>query len=167
MESENRPSSVLKSVTSVGNLKGAPVPSTLEALSQTADTGFWTLCCHGCLDRLCAGAAVAGALAVATAQAKVLPLAERAVAAVTGTMPLALRMEASKLIKTNLLGGILSAEDAAAFPAMMAAVEKAEWCLARGRRACWSGAVRLERLVSTIGLERFAALTESPMDPVI
>jgi hypothetical protein len=118
------------------------------------------------LDRLCAGTAVAGAFAVVAAQAKVLPLAERAVAAIAGAVPLALRVEACKLIKTNLLGGVLCAEDATTLSAVMAAVEEAERCLTRGHRACWSGAVRLERFVSTIGLERFAALTERPMGSI-
>ncbi|KAJ8107056.1 hypothetical protein OPT61_g9130 [Boeremia exigua] len=76
------------------SLEGAPVPRALEALRQAADTGLWTLCYDGCLDRTRAGAAVAGALAVATAEAQVLPLAERAVAAVTCAVPLAVRVEA-------------------------------------------------------------------------
>lgn len=133
MESKNRPSSVLKSEASVGNLEGAPVPGALEALRQTADAGLWTLCCDGGLDWLRAGTAVAGALAVAAAQAEVLPLAERAVAAIAGAMPLTLRVEACKLVKTDLLGRVLRAVDAAALSAMVAAVEEAKWGLARGR----------------------------------
>jgi hypothetical protein len=43
-ETEIRPSSVLKSDTSVGNLKGTPVPGALEALRQTTNTGLWTRC---------------------------------------------------------------------------------------------------------------------------
>lgn len=142
--------------TLVGNLKGAPVPGTLEALRQTANAGIvWTLRCYRCLDWLCTCAAVAGALTAAAAQAKVLPLAERAVAAIAGAVPFALWMEACKLIKTNLLRRVLRAEDAATLSAVVAAVEQAKGCLARRRRACGSGTVRLKRFVSTIGLERF------------
>lgn len=135
MESENRPASGLNYEASVENLKGAPVPCALEALRQAADTGLWTLRCHGCLDWLCACATVVGALAVTAAQAEMLPFAERAVAAIAGAVPLALWVEACKLVKTDLLGRVLGAEDAAALSAVMAAVEEAKWCLARGRRA--------------------------------
>lgn len=166
METEVRPSSVLKSDTSVGNLKGAPIPGALEALRQTADTGIRPLRLYRRLDWLCAGAAIAGAFAVAAAEAKVLPLAERAVAAIAGAMPLTLRVEACKLVKTNLLAGVLCAEDATALSAVVAAVEEAKWCLTRGRRACCSGAIRLERFVSTIGLERFATVMEGPMGSI-
>ena len=166
METEVRPSIVLKSDTSVGNLKGAPIPGALEALRQTADTGIRPLRLYRRLDWLCAGAAIAGAFAVAAAEAKVLPLAERAVAAIAGAMPLTLRVEACKLVKTNLLAGVLCAEDATALSAVVAAVEEAKWCLTRGRRACCSGAIRLERFVSTVGLERFATVMEGPMGSI-
>ena len=115
---------------SAGDLKRAPIPCALEALRQTADTSLWTLCCDGCLNGLCTCAAIARALAVTAAQAKVLPLAEGAVAAITCTMPLAFRVEAGKLIETDLLRGVLCAEDAAALSAVMAAVEEAKWHLA-------------------------------------
>lgn len=113
----------------VGKLEGTPVPRALEALRKAADTGLRALCCYGCLDRLCAGAAIARALAVAAAQAKVLPLTERAVAAITRAVPLTFRMEAGKLVKTDLLRGVLCAEDATALSAVMAAVEEAKWHL--------------------------------------
>jgi len=45
-------------------------------------------------------------------------------------MPLAFRVEAGKLIETDLLRGVLCAEDAAALSAVMAAVEEAKWHLA-------------------------------------
>lgn len=84
--------------TSIENLKCAPVPSALEALRQTAHAGLWTLRRCGCLNRLCTCAAVAGAFAIAPTQAEVLPFTEGAVTAITGTMPLAFRMETCKLI---------------------------------------------------------------------
>ena len=105
-------------------LEGAPVPSALEALCKAANAdivraaGRW----RG-LDRYCSLAAVAGALAVAAAQTKVLPLTEGAVAAVTSAVPFAVRVEACKLVEADLLGRVLPAEDAAALPAVVAAVE--------------------------------------------
>lgn len=81
------------------------------------------------MDRLCTGATIARALAVAAAQAKVLPLTEGAVAAITRTMPLTFRVEAGKFIETDLLGGVLCAEDATALSTVMAAVEEAKWHL--------------------------------------
>lgn len=162
METEIRPSGVLESGTWVGILKGAPVPRALETLGEAADTGVGTLGGDRGLDGLCAGAAIAGALAVAAAQAKVLPLAERAVAAVTGAVPLALGVEARKLVETDLLGRVLRAEDATALSAVMAAVEQAKRCLARGCRACWSGAICLKMFVSTAGLEQFATTRRNP-----
>jgi hypothetical protein len=68
-------------------------------------------------------------------------------------------MEPGKLVESNLLGGVLPTEDAAALPAMVATLEEAKGFLARGRRAYWSGAVRLNGWVSTTGLERVQAKT--------
>jgi len=92
------PSGVLRCESSVRNLEGAPVPGALEALGQAADASLWTLRGHRRLDWLCAAAAVAGALTVAAAQAEVLPFTEGAVAAIAGTVPLALGVEACKLV---------------------------------------------------------------------
>jgi NADPH-dependent ferric siderophore reductase len=61
----------------------------------------------------------------------VLPLTERAVAAITCAMPLTFRVETSKLVETDLPGRVLCAEDATALPAVMAAVEEAKRHLAR------------------------------------
>jgi hypothetical protein len=143
---------VLRSGSPVGDLKSAPVPGSLEALGQAANASLWTLRGHRRLDWLCAAAAVAGALTVAAAQAEVLPFTEGAVAAIAGTVPLALRVEACKLVEADLLGRILSAEDPTALPAVVAAVEQTKRRLACGCRTYWGGAVRLQELVSTIGL---------------
>jgi|TARA_R110002003_G_scaffold1489_9_gene23130 hypothetical protein len=81
--------------------EGTPVPGTLKALGQAADTwNFWTLGLGRRLN-LHSRRAAAGALTVTTARAKMLPLAERAVAAVTGTMQDAFWMEPRKLIETD------------------------------------------------------------------
>jgi hypothetical protein len=72
-----------------------------------------------------------------------LPLAERAMATVTSAVPLAVGVETCKLIEADLLRRVLPAEDAAAFSAVMAAVEQAEWCLARGSGAGRGGAIGL------------------------
>ena len=146
------PSGVLRSESWVRKLESAPVPGSLEALGQAADAGLGTLCGHRRLDWLCAAAAVAGALAVAAAQAEVLPLTEGAMAAVAGTVPLALGVEACKLVETNLFGRVLCAEDPTAFPAVVAAVEQTKRCLAGDCRTYWGGTVGLQELVSTIGL---------------
>lgn len=50
---------------------------------------------------------------------------------------------------------MLPAENATALSAMVAALEKAEWFLARGRRAYCGGAICLKKVVSTVGLEHF------------
>lgn len=133
MESEDRPSGVLRSEAEVRNLKSAPVPGALEALRQATDAGLWTLRCNRCLDWLRTGTAVARALAVAATQAEVLPLTERAVAAIAGAVPLALGVETCELVKTDLLGRVLRAVDATALAAVVAAVEQAKWRLARCR----------------------------------
>jgi hypothetical protein len=105
-------------------LEGAPVPSALEALCKAAHADVVRAASRWRgLDRDCSLAAVAGAFAVAAAQSKVLPLTEGAVATITCAVPFAVRMEACKLVEADLLGRVLPAEDAAAFPAVMAAVE--------------------------------------------
>lgn len=129
-KSENRPSSVLRSEALAADLESAPVPRSLEALRQTANAGLWTLRCDRCSDWLRTGTAIARALAVAPAQAKVLPLAERAMAAIAGAVPLALGVEACELVKTDLLGRVLRAVDATALSAVVTAVEEAKWRLA-------------------------------------
>jgi hypothetical protein len=63
--------------------ESAPVPGTLEALSNAADTMvLWTLCRSGCLN-FNSRCAILGALAVGTARTQMFPFAERAVATVT------------------------------------------------------------------------------------
>jgi hypothetical protein len=146
------PSGVLRSGCSEGNLESAPVPGSLEALGQAADASLWAFRCHRRLDWLCAAATVAGALTVAAAQTKMLPFTEGAVAAIAGTVPLALRVEACKLVEADLLGRILCAEDPTTLPAMVAAIEQAKRRVAGGCRTYWGGAVGLQELVSTIGL---------------
>lgn len=86
--------------------EGAPVPSTLEGLGKAADAlilgslGLGRLSRGVDLDR---SNTATGALAVGAAGSKMLPLAEGAMAAITRTMPCALGMEASELIKTDLV----------------------------------------------------------------
>jgi hypothetical protein len=82
-----------------------------------------------------------------------LPLAERAVAAVACTMHHTIGVEASELVETNLLGRMLPTEDSAALSAVVAALEETEWLLTRRRGAHWSGAVCLMKIVSTASLE--------------
>jgi sialic acid synthase SpsE len=82
-----------------------------------------------------------------------LPLAERAVAAVACTMHHTIGVESSELVETNLLGRMLPTEDPAALSTMVAALEETEWLLTRRRGAHWSGAVCLMKIVSTTGLE--------------
>jgi hypothetical protein len=80
--------------------ESGPVPSTLEALSKAAHArvlGALDWCRS--LDRDSGGSgASTRALAVGAARAKMLPLAERAVAAIACTMQLALGMEACELV---------------------------------------------------------------------
>jgi hypothetical protein len=133
--------------------ESAPVPGALEALSNTAHASiFWTLGRSRRLD-FNSRCAVLGALAVGTARAKMFPLAKRPVATITCAVQDPVGMEACKLIELHLFGRVLPAEDATALPAVVAALEKAEGFLARGRRAYRSGAICLMRVVSTTGLE--------------
>ena len=139
----------------VSDSEGAPIPSTLQALCKAAHTRILgTLGWCRSLDWN-SRSTISRALAVGAACTKVLPLAERAVAAIAGAMQFAIRVEACKLIETDLLGRVLPAEDATALPAVVAALEEAEGLCARRRRAYCGGAVDLKRCVSTIGLERF------------
>jgi hypothetical protein len=52
------------------------------------------------------------------------------VASVTGTVPVALRVEARKLVQTDLVARVLGAEDAAALPAVVTTLEEAKGFLA-------------------------------------
>lgn len=128
-------------------LESAPVPCALEALRQAAYARvLWTLGWGRSLDGLGgSGAAVAavGALAVGAAGAEVLPLAERAVATVAGTVPVALWMEAGELVETHVVARVLPAENAAALAAVVAALEETKGLLAAGCRAHRSGTVSL------------------------
>ena len=81
------------------------------------------------------------------------PLAEGAMATVTCAVELAVGVEACQLVEADLLGRVLPAEDATALSAVVATLEEAEWFLARGRRAYCGGAICLNRVVSTAGLE--------------
>lgn len=51
-------------------------------------------------------------------------------AAVAGTMPMALWVEARKLVKANLIAGVLPAEDATTLAAVVATLEEAKGLLA-------------------------------------
>jgi len=112
------------------SLESAPVPRALEALGQAAYARILrTLSRRRSLDGLCgSGAAVAavGALAVGAAGAEVLPLAEGAVAAVAGTVPVAFWVEAGELVETHVVARVLPAEDAAALAAVVAPLEEAK-----------------------------------------
>lgn len=81
-----------------------------------------------------------------------LPLAERTVAAVAGTMPLALGVEARQLVEADLVARVLCAEDATALAAVVAALEEAKGFLARRGRAYHGGSICLKKFVSTVGL---------------
>ena len=59
-----------------------------------------------------------------------LPLSERAVAALARTMKTAFGMESCKLVELDLLGRMLPAEDAATLSAMVATLEETEGLLA-------------------------------------
>jgi hypothetical protein len=128
-------------------LESAPVPCALEALRQATHTGvLWTLRRRRSLDGLGgrgATAAAVGALAVGATGAEVLPLPEGAVAAITGTVPVAFWMEAGELIETDVVARVLPAEDATALAAMVATLEEAKGLLAAGCGADRSGTVSL------------------------
>jgi hypothetical protein len=131
--------------------EGAPIPNT-HALRKAAHAWIlWALGC-GCLDWDSCGAS-GGGLAVGAARTKMLPLAERAMATVACAMHYSIWVEACKFIETDQLGRVLPAEDAATLSAVVASLEEAEGLCARGRRTYGSGAVGLNRCVSTIGLE--------------
>jgi hypothetical protein len=133
--------------------ESAPVPGTLEALSNAAHASiFWTLGWSRRLD-FDSRCAILGGLAVATARAKMFPLAERAVATITCTVQDPIGMEACKLVELHLFGRVLPAENATALSAVVTALEEAEGFLARGRRAYRGGSICLKRVVSTGGLE--------------
>lgn len=116
-------------------LESAPVPGPLEALRQAAHAGIiWPLRNRGSLNRLCRGrSAAVRALAVSSAGAEMLPLAEGAVATITCTVPVTLGMEARKLVKADLVARVLCAEDATTLAAVVTALEESKGLLARRR----------------------------------
>lgn len=72
-----------------------------------------------------------------------LPLAERAVATIAGTVPMTFWMEPRELIETDIVARVLPAKDAAALAAMVATLEEAEGLLAGRCGANRSGTVSL------------------------
>jgi hypothetical protein len=125
----------------------------LEALGETANAVILGTLLQGGVLNLNGIDAASRALAVGAARAKVLPLAIRGEATVASAVQDTLRMEACKLVKTNLVGRMLIAIDATTLAAVMAALEETEGLLAAGCRANRCGAIRLKRRVSTMGLD--------------
>lgn len=135
------------------NSESAPIPGALEALCEAAGTWIlWSLRWRRSLNRLDWSGAT-GALAVGAARTKMLPLTEQAVATIACTMQDTLGMESRQLVQAHLVGRMLPAVDAATLSAVVATLEEAEGFLARRRGANRSGAVSLNRVVSTAGLD--------------
>lgn len=121
--------------------EGAPVPVAAEARGEATDARvFWSLSLGTVnLDCSCA----ARALAVGTARAHLLPLAELAMAPIAGPLPVTLWVEESMLVEPHPLLRVLPTEDATALSAMVAAIEEAKRLLACGRGTNCRGTVRL------------------------
>lgn len=88
----------------------------------------------------------AAADAVLPAAARPLPQLVVAVAGFAGAVRGALGVEASVLVKADLVGGVRATEDVAASAAVVAAGEEAEWGLAGWRGAGAGGGVGLVRM---------------------
>lgn len=124
------------------SLEGAPIPGSLEAGCQAADTmRVWTLrCCRG-VDPHCSSAP--RALAVGAARAHLLPLTKLRVATITGSLKLTIRMEESMLVELDLTLGVLPAEYMSTLSTMVLASEDSEWSLAGRCRADCGRTIRL------------------------
>lgn len=115
--------------------ESAPVPGTLEALSEAANAMvFWAFCWWGCLN-LNSRYATSRALAVGAARTEMLPFTEGCMAAIACTMQNSVGMESCQFVKSHLLGRMLPAKDTTTLAAVMAALEET-----KGLLACRSGA---------------------------